>query len=333
MVSSGQAPTPRTQRSPVRLLSPLSRLALLILAAGAFSLSGQEATQPVPGEHVRFCAYNVKNWLNMDRAYGERVQIASKPEKEKEAVIATIKAISPDILGLCEIGGPDDLKDIQTRLKKAGIDMPHFENVQGGDATRTLGLLSRYPIVARDPQNKLTYRIGETVFPIQRGILDVTIQIKPDFVVRALGVHLKSMREVPEADQSLMRRNEAHLLRQHINDIFKKEPKVKLLAYGDFNEHAHEPPIDAIKGNRAEPETYMNDIQLRDLNGEVWTHFWDTADSYSRLDYFFVSPELRNHSDFRASFIYTNKKFYEASDHRPIVLGIRMESFKKADSK
>lgn len=303
------------------------------MAAGASFLPAQEEAVPTPGDHVRFCAYNVKNWLNMDRAYGERVQIASKPEKEKEAVIATIKAVSPDILGLCEIGGPDDLKDIQTRLKKAGIDMPYFENAHGGDSTRTLGLLSRYPIIGRDSQVNLTYRIGETIFPVQRGILDVSIQIKPDFVVRALGVHLKSMREVPEADQSLMRRNEAHLLRQHINGIFKKDPKVKLLAYGDFNEHAHEPSIDEIKGNRTDAETYMNDIQLRDLNGEVWTHFWDTADSYSRLDYFFVSPELRNHSDFRASFIYTNKKFDDASDHRPIVLSIRMESFKKADSK
>jgi len=295
-------------------------LCALLLVFSPSRATSQELPQVQDGL-VRFCAYNVKNWLMMDRAYGERVDIASKPEKEKKAVIATIKAIQPDILGLSEVGGPDDLRDIQARLKASGLDLPHFESVKGADETRMLGLLSRFPIVARNPQSNLTYRIGETVFPFQRGILDVTIQIQPDFAVRALGVHLKSMREVKEGDQALMRRNEAFLLRKHIDSIFKQDPQVKLLAYGDFNEHAHEPSIDEIKGARSRPESYMNDVQLRDLNGEVWTHFWDTADSYSRLDYFFVSPELRHHTDFRAS--------YEASDHRPIVLGIRMKSFKK----
>lgn len=301
-----------------------SLCALLFLFAQP-GLSAQE----VRDGQVRFCAYNVKNWLMMDRAYGERVDIASKPEKEKVAVIATIKAIAPDILGLCEVGGVEDMKAIQGMLKTAGIDLPHLESVKGADETRMLGLLSRFPITARDPQPSLTYRIGETVYPFQRGILDVTIQIQPDFVVRALGVHLKSMREVEEGDQALMRRNEAYLVRKHIDAIFKQDPQVKLLAYGDFNEHAHLPAIDEIKGARANKETYMHDVQLSDLNGEVWTHFWDTADSYSRLDYFFVSPELRHHTDYRASFIYTDRDFDEASDHRPIVLGIRMKSFKK----
>lgn len=302
--------------------------ALILLSLSPIFTLAQEQPAVRDGQ-VRFCAYNVKNWLMMDRAFGEKVDVASKPEKEKDAVIATIKAIHPDILGLCEVGGSEDMKDIQTRLKTAGIDLPYLESVKGADETRTLGLLSRFPIISKDPQPSLVYRIGETVFPFQRGILDVSIQIEPGFVVRALGVHLKSMREVKEGDQALMRRNEAHLLRKHIDNIFKQDPKVKLLAYGDFNEHAHLPSINEIKGARAGEETYMHDVQLRDLNGEVWTHFWDTADSYSRLDYFFVSPELRHHTDYRASFIYTDRDFHLASDHRPIVLGIRMKSFKK----
>ncbi len=306
----------------------LAFFCVLLLVISSTSVGAQELPHVQDGM-VRFCAYNLKNWLMMDRAYGERVDIAPKPEKEKVAVIATIKAIQPDILGLSEVGGPEDLKEIQARLKASGLDLPYFESVKGADETRMLGLLSRFPIVARNPQSHLTYRIGETVVPFQRGILDVTIQIQSDFAVRALGVHLKSKREIEGADQALMRRNEAFLLRKHIDSIFKEDPKVKLLAYGDFNEHAHEPPIEEIKGSRSIPETYMNDVQLRDLNGEVWTHFWDTADSYSRLDYFFVSPELRNHTDFRASYIYTNRDFHEASDHRPIVLGIRLKSFKK----
>jgi endonuclease/exonuclease/phosphatase family metal-dependent hydrolase len=308
-----------------RLVRYFCTLSVVFHAASSAAQDG--ATAPL--ESVRFCAYNVKNWLLMDRDYGAREAIAGKPAKEKAAVIAAIKAIGPDILGLSEVGTLQDVKEIQAMLKAAGLHLPHLESMRGADQTRSLGLLSRFPIIARDPQAALTYRIGDTVFPFQRGILDVTIQIQPDFIIRALGVHLKSMRPVDDGDQALMRRNEAYLVRKHIDSIFAADPKVKLLAYGDFNEHAHLPAIDEIKGARSTDATYMHEVQLRDLNGDVWTHFWNTADSYSRLDYFFVSTELRHHTDFRASFIYTSRDYYEASDHRPIVLGLRMKSFKK----
>ena len=65
----------------------------------------------------------------------------------------------------------------------------------------------------------------------------------------------------------------------------------------------------------------------RNKAGEVWTHFWDTADTYSRLDYLFASRLLRPHLDYRRSFIYSSRDFDKASDHRPIVTTIRIEPF------
>lgn len=278
--------------------------------------------QDTPGAVV-FCSYNVKNWLFMQRSFGSKDSpLSTKPEKEKAKVVEFLTAIRPDILGLCEIGSVEDLKEIQSRLRAEGMDLPHLEHCAGADPTRSLGLLSRFPITGRNSQNRLYYQMGATSFPMQRGILDATVSITPDFQVRFLGVHLKSKRAIPEADESLMRRNEAHLLRLHMDRLFEQEPGAQAVCYGDFNEHRNEPAISAIIGSRASPG-YMTDLHLRDAHGLVWTHFWDAADVYGRLDYLFVSRSLRPRVDMKGSYIYTTADFDKASDHRPIVMTIR----------
>lgn len=286
-----------------------------ILSAG--TLRAEEITR-----QVTFCSYNLKNFLRMERSVGgKRTEGVGKPEAEIAAVVKFISAIKPDILGVCEIGTEDDLKDLQSRLKAAGIDLPNFEAAHGGDATRKLGLLSRFPIVARNSQKDLKYVIGDQVFPVQRGFLDATVELRKGLELRCVGVHLKSKREIPEADQKLMRRNEAHLLRKHTEAILRQSPETKLLLYGDFNEDKAEPSIVEIEGVSG-MELSMNRINLKDSRGETWTHYWEFQDVYSRLDYFFVSRPLQSYVDKRASFIFDPPDFYDGSDHRPLVLKI-----------
>jgi endonuclease/exonuclease/phosphatase family metal-dependent hydrolase len=183
-------------------------------------------------------------------------------------------------------------------------------------------LLSRFPITARNSQPRLAYQMGQDTYFVQRGILDATVTLDDGLEVRLIGAHLKSKRAVADADEALMRRNEAHLLRRHLDGIFDKNPHARVLCYGDFNEHRHEAPISAIIGSRA-ADGYMTDVLLRDSSGLVWTHFWDTADVYSRFDYVFVSRALRPRVDTRKSFIFSAPDFDRASDHRPIVLTLR----------
>ncbi|MBN8420624.1 MAG: endonuclease/exonuclease/phosphatase family protein [Verrucomicrobia bacterium] len=278
-------------------------------------------------ERLTFCSYNLKNWLTMERAPGQPP--AAKPEKERAQAVKILAAIHPDILGVCEIGTADDLAELQQRLQAAGLDLPYTELAHGGDETRRLALLSRLPIKARNSQTTLTYQIGAQTLPFQRGILDVTIAITPTFDLHLLGVHLKSMRTVSEADQAEMRRNEARLLRLHIDSIFAKEPAASILAYGDFNAQRNDPAVAEIVGSPRSGDTAMQDLLLRDENGELWTHFWDTADIYSRLDYCFTSRLLRPHLDIRSSGIHTDRDFYKASDHRPLVLKISPEPILK----
>ncbi len=294
-----------------RAFGPAVFIAALL---NAFPVIGQESLD------YTFCAYNLKNWLSMERFdSGTPNEATPKPLDERKRVVEILAEIHPDVLGVCEVGSDADVADLQKRLKAAGVDLPNIARAHGGDPTRTLALLSRLPIIASSPQQDLKYQIGDQTFPMQRGILDATVQLRPDLQVRFLGVHLKSKRTIPGADESIMRRNEAHLLRSHIDSIFAKDDKVKLLCYDDFNEHRNEPAIAEIIGSRA-AESYMTELPIHDSDGLVWTHFWDTADVYSRLDFLFSSRALRPLIDLRKARIYSARDFDKASDHRPLVV-------------
>ncbi len=130
------------------------------------------------GEEVRFVAYNLKNYLTMRRYIDGEAIYKGKPEEEIKALIDVIKGSKPDVLGVCEIGSEKDLNDLQTRLKTAGIDLPHLHRVQGADTVRALAILSRYPIVGTAIPKKLDYTVSGVDFKISRGILDATVDEK-----------------------------------------------------------------------------------------------------------------------------------------------------------
>lgn len=273
-------------------------------------------------ESVTFCAYNVKNYLGLERfVNGVRTPDQPKPEKEIAAVIKFILEIKPDAIGLSEIGQEKDVLDLQRRLKEAGLDLPNFEYAHGGDLTRRLCLLTRLPIVARNSQKNLKYQIGDLTFPVQRGFLDATLRLRTGLDVRFVGAHLKSKRDIPEADQSLMRRNEARLLRAHLDKLIAADPEEKIVVYGDFNEHRNEAAIADIIGE-PRPPGGLFELHLRDSRKETWTHFWQVADTYSRLDYVFFTRTLNKYMNRPGSHIYDSPDYYDGSDHRPLVAKI-----------
>ena len=111
-------------------------------------------------EEINFVGYNLKNYLKMDRRVkGEFKRQADKPEEEVAALIEMIKATDPDILGVVEIGTKLDLADLQTRLKEAGVDLPHSTWCKGADAFRHSALLSRFPITVTNHRSELTYTL------------------------------------------------------------------------------------------------------------------------------------------------------------------------------
>ena len=272
--------------------------------------------------NLRFIAYNVENWLTMDRIIDRReVANQPKPDSEKSAVIRILIKNNPDVIGLCEIGTKSDLAEIQQSLKAAGLDLPHSHYTGGSDSVRHLGLLSRFPIIATHAPAQIQYTLEGRSFAINRGILDASIHARGK-EYRFVGVHLKSKRAVDGGDQAKMRLQEAHLLRRHIDKILSPNPDTKLIVYGDFNDTYRSNTLRAVTGSAAK-NLRITPIYLKDSQGEAWTHHWSSEDIYSRIDFIMTSAVLRREVDFSESCIIDDRLWSKASDHRPMLAVFR----------
>ena len=272
--------------------------------------------------NLRFIAYNVENWLTMDRIIDRR-EVANhpKPDSEKSAVLRILLKNNPDVIGLCEIGTKADLAEIQQALKSAGLDLPHSHYTGGSDTVRHLGLLSRFPITSTSSPAQTQYTLEGRSFAINRGILDATIKARGK-EYRFVGVHLKSKRSVDGGDQAKMRLQEAHLLRRHIDKILGPNPDTRLVVYGDFNDTYRSNTLRAVTGSAAK-NLRITPIYLKDSQGEAWTHHWSSEDIYSRIDFIMTSAALRRDVDFKESRIIDDRLWSKGSDHRPMLAVFR----------
>ncbi len=313
--TTAEAPAPEKGESP-KLLTPAESLAVLTASDPPSPAPAPDKTPADSG--LRFMAYNVKNWLNMDR-YVERKSLkdSSKPDSEKEAVIRIITRQTPDVIGICEVGTAADLAAIREDLKTAGLDLPHSHFVGGTDPVRHLGLLSRFPITSTAKPEVTDFQLAGRTFGINRGILDASIQARGKSY-RFIGVHLKSKREIKEADQDDMRFNEARLLRGHVDSILEKDADARLVVYGDFNDTRATRTIKMITGRYNDP-AYLTAIPAGDSRNEKWTYHWGINDIYSRIDFVMVSRGLRPDVDFRAARVVDDEGWESASDHRAIL--------------
>lgn len=274
---------------------------------------------------VVFAAWNVRNYqLNplSSRDDGKR-PVPAKSEVEAEATADVLAKIRPDILGLCEMGSQRDLADLQQRLEKRGLVLPHATWVDGADEDRHLALLSRFPI--SDSQH-ITHAIAKESAPqqrVQRGFLDSTVAVRPGFSLRILGAHFKSRRLVTNFDQAELRRKESLLLRQHVESILEKNAATPLLVFGDLNDVKNSSAVAGLLGRSGTP-TALSFVPLTDREGESWTYYWGATDEYSRVDYVLVSSALRPLIDRRRSRIPTGISWSKASDHRPLVVTLTL---------
>ena len=274
--------------------------------------------------NVVVASYNVENYLKMERKVdGKTVPDAPKPEQEIAAVIDVVKEINPDILGIVEMGDAKTLDEFRARLKAAGLDYPHKEWVKGTDAARHVALLSRVPIVARNSRDEVPFELNGKQMRVGRGILDVTVKLADNFSLHLVGAHLKSRREVPDLDQVAMRAKEAWYLREHLDKILQANPEEKLLLFGDMNDTKNEYPIKELLGSTRDP-LRMKDLFLTDYYGYRWTHYWSSADIYSRIDYLMVSQALWPDINMDKSGISSSRIWYKASDHRAIFTTIKV---------
>ena len=255
-----------------------------------------------------FITYNVKNWL-------VSYQAPEKSAEAKAAIIGLLAGGKPDVIGLCEIGSEDDVKEIQAMLKAAGFDLPHIYHTGGEDLVRHLAIISRFPILSTERPDPRLRGLEQSM---QRGILDATLDVGGR-QVRFIGLHLKSKRTVPDFDQAGVRLAEAQHARRHIDGILEADPGAALVAYGDFNDTTRSHSTRAINGKYRTPG-YLSHVHVRDSRGETWTHHYAVEDAYTRIDFVTVSAGLRRHVKKDKSRIIDDPDWVTASDHRPVLV-------------
>jgi len=281
----------------------------LILAS--WLLAASEPGQLQASAPVVVASYNIENYTLTG---AERTRI--KTTGARDAVADVAAGVHPDILGLCEVGSPEALEDLRVRLEKRGARLPYVEYVDGPDPERHVALLSRFPFARRQSLPKVSFELNGVPELVRRGFLDVSVQINPQYVLRLVGVHLKSKLPSP-AGEALLRRMEALALRSLVDGIIRENPNVNLLVYGDFNETKEEPSVRGVLGMRGGLNS-LTDLPAEDAAGDRWTHYRYFTDVYSRIDYLMVNRALRPELATGRAYISQSPQWRKASDHRLI---------------
>jgi endonuclease/exonuclease/phosphatase family metal-dependent hydrolase len=298
----------------------LKALALLTLFVTARFHSQLHAQNP-----FRVVTYNLENYLVQPS--GTR---SIKPVGSRLKIVEGLVRLNPDVLALQEIGNTNSLSELQARLKDAGLDLPHAEHVRGFDTNIFVAVLSRHPIVRRQPHTNVSYLLNGRRFRTSRGIAEVEIEVGRNYRFTLLTTHLKSKRTSAAADESEMRLQEARILRERIDALLQRNPDANIVVCGDFNDTRDADPIRAITGRGVRG---LVDTRPAERNGDqapsdnpswdprriTWTHYYGREDSYSRIDYIFLSRGMAREWEPRGTYLLTLPDWGVASDHRPLV--------------
>jgi len=286
-----------------------------------------------PAQTFRVAAYNVEIYLDQPTESRPYVKSAAAKAKVRESIVA----MKPDVLALEEMGTTNALLELSTSLKAGGLDFPYWEHVQGFDTNIHVAVLSRFPIVARHPHTNDAFLLDGRRFRVSRGFAEVEIQVSTNFTFTLIGVHLKSRRLVPDADESELRLAEAKVLRGIIDQHFRADPDVNLMVLGDFNDVPNSASTRAVMGRG---KFRLFDTRPAERNGDdtadveahhaprniVWTDYYGAEDTYSRIDYILLSPAVRDHWLATGTYIPTIPNWGIGSDHRPIIAAFTVDA-------
>jgi endonuclease/exonuclease/phosphatase family metal-dependent hydrolase len=278
----------------------------------------------------RVATYNVENYLDQPTETRPHVKSLEARAKVRES----IRALNPDVLALEEMGSTNALLELRNALKADGLDYPDWELVCGMDTNIHVAVLSRLPIIARHPYTNDDYLLDGRRFRVSRGFAEVDIQANTNFTFTLIAAHLKSRRPVPEADQAGQRLEEAKILRGIVGERLTSHPDAKLVVLGDFNDVKNSDSTKEIIGHG---RFRLTDTRPAERNGDdapaenprfvprniTWTHYYGVEDSYSRVDYILLSPEMARYWVRNETYVLALPDWGVGSDHRPIVAAFK----------
>jgi endonuclease/exonuclease/phosphatase family metal-dependent hydrolase len=274
---------------------------------------------------LTIATYNVENYgpANRMTEAGYRKDYP-KPEPEKRALREVIRGMRADVLMLQEMGGQAYLDELRRDLKAEGVDYPHAALATAADADRHLAVLSRRPLRAVTTHSDLEFSYFGAKENVKRGLFEVTVSAGGRDLT-LFGLHLKSrFTERPDDPLSAVRRaGEATAVRDRVLRRFPHPAEAHFLILGDCND-SRTSRIAAALQKRGKTEIAVLWPAV-DSRGEAWTHLYRREESYTRVDMVFVSPGLRKAVGDGPARIYDGPGVREASDHRPVVITLKLE--------
>lgn len=294
-----------------------SPLTLVLLCAFVVTLRAETLT---------IATYNVENYAAANRVTeaGFRKDYP-KPESEKAALRAVIRALRADVLALQEVGGPAYLDELQRDLRSEGLDYPYAALAAAADNDRHVALLSRRPLKAVTTYQNLKFNYFNAQETVKRGLLEATVATAAgDVTIFAL--HLKSrFTERPDDPSGAIRRaGEATAVRDAVLKKFPTPGEALFVILGDCNDGKASKALEHLQ-KRGKTEIAAL-LPATDSRGDTWTHDYHRDDTYTRVDHILVSPALRASVQGGAAKIYDGDGVRTASDHRPVVVTLRFDA-------
>ncbi len=291
-----------------------SLVRLLLSAALVFSCCSQAA------DTFRIATYNLNGYFDVLTDKRQPKSAASKAKIREQ-----LRAVQPDVVALQEMGTTNALLELRDSLQREGLDLPYWEHVGGFDTNVHIIILSRFPFASRRCYTNDSFLLGGRRFRVSRGFAEIEVQVTTDYSFTLFTAHLKSKRPVPQADEADLRLEEAKLLREKIDARLASNPSANVVVLGDFNDSKDSASTKAIIGRGrtklidtrpAEGPIHSEDPQPRTV---TWTHFYETDDSYSRIDYILLSRAMARHWLTNQTYVLACPGWGLASDHRPVV--------------
>lgn len=297
------------------------RDALFLLVLSGILPAGLHAA-----DRVRLATYNVENYV-----LDETASRQAKSESSRAKVAEILHTLQADIVALQEVGGARALEELRGRVRRLGLDYPHSELVQGWDTNIQVALLSRFPIVGRRPHTRDAFLLSGRRLRVNRGFLEVDVQVRPQYLVTVFSAHLKSRRQAVEADEADIRLEEARLLREKVDQRLRENPRANIVVLGDLNDTKDSQPIRTLIGRGRHQ---LLDARPAERNGDTgftpnprweprtvtWTHYYGLEDTYGRIDYILLHPNSAREWLPDQSWIPVVPDWGLASDHRPILV-------------
>jgi endonuclease/exonuclease/phosphatase family metal-dependent hydrolase len=301
--------------------NPMPAAALII-----FMVFFCTASLAFPAETFRIATYNLQNYLD--------APIQTRPAKSpaaKSKIRESIRAAKADVIALQEVGGTDALLELRESLKREGCDFGDWELVRAWDTNIHVAVLSRFPIVRRNPHTNDSFLLFGKRYFVKRGFAEVEIRVNERYSFTLLTAHLKSKLSVWDADEEELREEEARLLRENIEAILVARPNANLIVAGDLNDSRDSKAIRSIIV--AGRKHALIDTRPAEQNGDdqsnnnprypppqiTWTHYFGKEDSYGRIDYILLSRGMAREWVNGETFIVKIPNWGVGSDHRPIV--------------